>query len=427
MIDAGLPCSIDTERFVLGAILLDRSMDSARAALDPDDFSLEKHRRIWRAMCEVYDHGRNPEYLDVALELDRRSERESVGGLTYLIDLTDGIPQHVNLDSHIGVLHEKTNLRRIALAAQNLLQRTLAGDENSAELRDALIAMGVDLGTHSIGKHPISTRELIDTIGLDDLLKPRRNEGIRLPWSRLNDALCGLHPGQMITLAAATGRGKTSFALQTAAHCTRQAKAAIYWTLEMPPEQLFRRIINQMAHLDADRWRHDVLATDEKDRQRDAAFWIYDHPIYFDAHSRNITSFLASVRQVQAKSDVGLVIVDYLQLIRMSGKAESRTREVGENSRSLKLAAMDLRLPFLVMSQFRRIESDRDYTIHDLKETGDIENDSDVILVMNGPKMDGNNEIDVRVNIGKQREGPTGYDVMLRFRPNSQTFYSTED
>ena len=231
----------------------------------------------------------------------------------------------------------------------------------------------------------------------------------------------------MITVAAGTGRGKTSFALQIAAHATRQGKSPMIWALEMSPQQNFARMVNQISHVDGDRARHDAMSPEDRQRRKDAAFWLHGHPVWFDRHSRTVPSFVASVRHAKAKSDVGLVIVDYLQLIRFAGRAESRTREVGENSRALKLAAMDLDVPVMVLSQFKRTDGTKDYTIHDLKESGDIENDSDVILLMNGEQLDGDREISVRVNIGKQREGPTGHDFGLMFHPPSQSFRSVEE
>jgi replicative DNA helicase len=236
-----------------------------------------------------------------------------------------------------------------------------------------------------------------------------------------------MHPGQMIVLAAYTGRGKTSMALQIATHATRQAKSPIVWTMEMEPRSLFRRIVNQMARLDNDRSRQWSMGQEDRERAQDAVYWIHDHPVWFDNRSRTVPAFMGAVRQAQAKSDVGLVVVDYLQLIRFAGRAESRTREVGENSRSLKLAALELGVPFLVLSQFKRPQQDRPATIHDLKESGDIENDADVILLLNSGDLSGDRQTPTTVVVGKQREGPAGMEIPLIFDPPSQSFFSSEE
>src|ERR1041384_4381765 len=129
-------------------------------------------------------------------------------------------------------------------------------------------------------------------------------------------------------------------ALQVAAHATRQGKSPIIWTLEMTPRQMFVRMVNQLAEIDADLSRHGELAPSDVARRKEAAYWLHGHPAWFDRHSRSVASFCAAIRQAAGKSDIGLAVIDYLQLIR-STRPENRTREVGENSRSLKLAAMD--------------------------------------------------------------------------------------
>jgi replicative DNA helicase len=423
-----LPSSIDTERFVLGSVLLDGNvMDAARGTIAADDFILDSHRRIWAAMCRIYDAGATVDRVTVYHDLDEHREAQSVGGLSYLVDLDNGLPAMPALESYIGILKEKATLRRILTVTEAIGKRAQSGRETATELRAALTDATTSLQVGEAGSSLTSTREMIDLQGIDALLRPRRTEGVRLPWTALNGVLCGLHPGQMITVGAATGRGKSSFALQVAAHATRQGKSPVIWTLEMTPQQMFSRMVNQMSLLDSDRARHDALSGEEREKRRESAYWLHGHPVWLDARSRTITSFLASVREAVAKSDVGLVVVDYLQLVRFSGRVESRTREVGENSRSLKLAALELNLPFLVLSQFKRLGQERDYTINDFKECGDVENDSDVALILNAGVLNGDQPTPVKITVGKQREGPAGHEFSMMFHPPSQTFYSPED
>jgi replicative DNA helicase len=368
------------------------------------------------------------DYVSTCRVLIDKREIEAVGGTSYVTDLSEGVPiGNVNLDGHIGTLKEKSAMRRLITLGDSIVKRCSAGSATSTEVRESITAELAGLATASKDHGAVSTRELIERHGIEALLKPRRTEGIRLPWARLNQALCGLHPGQVIILAAVTGRGKTSAALQIATHVTRQSKSALIWTLEMEPRQLFRRIVNQMAHVDNDRSRHGALTMDERNRERDAVYWVNDHPLYFDSNSRTVPAFCASLRQVMQKSDIGLVVVDYLQLIRFAGRAESRTREVGENSRSLKLAALDFGVPFLVLSQFSRPNTDKPQTIHSLKESGDIENDADVIILVNSGELAGDREVSVTFHIGKQREGPAGMDIPLVFHPPSQSFQAVEE
>lgn len=421
-----LPSAELAERLILASVMLDGNlMDALRTTMESEDFHLEKHRRIWSTMCRIYDSGKLVDRVSVMQFLMDAKEIQAVGA-SYLADLDEGVPIGISLDGHIGTLKEKAAVRRLMALGDSIMQRCATGS-SSAEVRESITNELAGLASASEGQRPISTRQMIETYGIDTLLKPRRTEGIRLPWGKLNHAVCGFHPGQIIILAAVTGRGKTSAALQIATHVTRQSKSALIWTLEMEPKQLFRRIVNQMANVDNDRSKHGALTEDERNRERDAVYWINDHPLFFDNHSRTVPAFCASLRQVQNQADIGLVVVDYLQLIRFAGRAESRTREVGENSRSLKLAAMDFNMPFLVLSQFSRPNNDKPQTIHSLKESGDIENDADVIILVNSGELSGDRATPVTFHIGKQREGPAGIDIPLMFHPPSQSFYSGDE
>jgi replicative DNA helicase len=426
--EPSLPAAPEIERLILGSILLDGAvMDALRTTIDPSDFSTDQHRRIWRAIGRVYDAGISVERVSVMQNLMDAKELQACGGFAYLSDLDTGVPIGVSLDGHIGALKEKSALRRLILMGDSIVKRCSSGGITSREAQETIASELAGLSVAPEGQKPVSTAELIAKHGIDALLKPRRTEGIRLPWARLNSTLCGLHPGQVIIFAAVTGRGKTSAALQIATHVTRQGKSPLIWTLEMEPRQLFRRIVNQMAHVDSDRSRHGALTADERTREKDAVYWVNDHPLYFDSHSRTVPAFCSSIRQVQQKADIGLIVVDYLQLIRFAGRAESRTREVGENSRSLKLAALDFGIPFLVLSQFSRPNNDKPQTIHSLKESGDIENDADVIIMVNSGELRGEQETPVTFHIGKQREGPAGIDIPMMFHPPSQSFYGVDE
>ncbi|HTS67026.1 MAG TPA: DnaB-like helicase C-terminal domain-containing protein, partial [Candidatus Acidoferrales bacterium] len=329
------------------------------------------------------------------------------------------------LDRYVEAVKDKALLRRIATIAASLEKRALSGVETGEQLRESLGKLTADLVEAAPSeRRPVSTAEMITQVGIDELLRPKRVEGVRLPWGRLDTKLRGLRGGQNVVLAADTGRGKTSMALQIAAHATRQGKAVLYWTLEMPPAALFRRMVTQMSGVDV---RNASPTFEQREKERAAVAWLHDSPVYFDRHSRTVAGFCSSVRQIRQKTCLGLVVVDYLQLIRASGRSESRTREVGENSRSLKLATMDFDLPFLVLSQFRRPNGESQPTIHSLKESGDVENDADVILLLNCGELSAEAPTQVAVHVGKQREGPAGFDVPLVFHPRLQSFHSPEE
>lgn len=424
-----LPCAPDVERLVLGSVMLDGSaMDGLRGAVEPQFFSLETHRRIWDGMCAIYDTGVPVDRVTLLTHMRNRGEA-SAQSFEYLLDLDEGVPDLPAIDQYVEILREKFRLRRIFEITSSISTRCTSGAETSSELSDALAAAISEANTSGSDRKPVSTRDLIAEFGMDALLSSRRTEGLRLPWSQLNDALCGMNPGQMIVLAGGTGSGKSSMALQIAAHATKQGKHPVIWTMEMSPRQMFNRMVTQISAVDGDRGRNGALTPDQVSRRKEAAGWLHAHPVWFDRHSRTVPSFCASVRQSMNKSDVGLGVVDYLQLIRGVGRPESRTREVAENSRNLKLAAMDLGIPLLVLSQFHRL-GDKKAGIHALKESGDIENDADVILILDLPdkeKAGSATELSGAVFVGKQREGPDCFDVPVIFNRPTQAFYSTED
>ncbi len=401
-------------------------MAAMRTTLESEDFSLRQNRLIWRAMCAIYDSGRLVDRVMIILELQARKEYDSAGGIAYLTALDDGMPVMPSLDGYIGHLKNAATLRRLTLLADNIQKRSQSGLETGDEICQSLMKSIAEVSVNGNGGHSVSTKELIDRVGTDALLRPISKEGLKLPWHRLNAALSGVHAGQMIVVAAYTGCGKTSLALQIATHVTRQGKAALFWTMEMTPAKLFRRLVNQITYTAGS---GDPPLFSQRNHEREAAAWLYENPIYFDAHSRTVAGFCGSLRQVSSKTRLGLVVIDYLQLIRASGRVESRTRDVGENSRSIKLAAMDFGLPFLVLSQFSRPGNDaKSPSIHSLKESGDIENDADVILLLNLAERDTTvNEIAASVFLGKHREGPAGFHIPFKFRPHSQSFHALEE
>lgn len=417
-----LPTNLLAERMVLGSVLLQgERMAEIYTALGVEDFATVNHQNIWKAMRTLFDSGTAIDRITVFTELNRTNAKIE---LNYLVSLDDEMPANANLDAYIVGLKEKTALRRIALICQKVMSNALGGTMKPEDIKREWQADIETVKSETAPPGLISTRELIQQVGVDELLRPLEEVGLRLPWTELNRILCGFRPGQMVVIGAYTGRGKTSAGLQIATHATRQAAAPLYWTLEMPPKMLFRRVVNQLAGLDNSRSRKRSLTFDEREKERDACAWVNDHPLYFESRAKTVPEFCASLRRMKSQANLGLVVVDYLQLIR-HGRAESRTREVGENSRSLKLAAMEFGVPFVVLSQFRRpSDANRPPTLHDLKESGDVENDADVVLLMHSAELSGDQPTHVRVHIAKQREGPAGFDVDLTFDPRCQLFTS---
>jgi replicative DNA helicase len=405
-----IPANVDIERAVLG-IAITGSMDEC-GSVEPADFSLSRHQTIWRCCYDLHAAGSPVDQITVVSRLGEAGLHEA----GYIVDLTEGSVK-ANLPGYLKVLKEQTRRRRVLLAAHHLAESVLGG----VPVDESLDNFNGSLGAAEAGSgQEISSKDLIASAGVQTLLAGRTHGGLRLPWHRLNNALCGLSGGQMVVLMGATSRGKTSVALQVAAEAAVQGKTPIIWTMEMSPRSLFRRMVNQMSGVAG---YTSQLTIDDRASQRDAIGRLDEQPVYFDAHSRTVGSFCASVRRARAKAGVGLAIVDYLQLIRGSG-AHSRAEEVSANSRAIKLAAMDLNIPFLVLSQVDRssVKGGGEIGLHSGKESGDIENDADVVMWIKGGELSRDSETPVTLWIGKQREGAAGFGIPMAFRPQSQTF-----
>lgn len=418
-----LPCCVDVERMVLGYCLLTPEyLDVARGAVDSDCFSLDSHRKIWRRVCDLFDSGRPVDRITVYQELMAFDEAESVGGLSYLVELDDGLPQVPQIGGYVDRLREASLRRRMIAAAEHMQNRAADESENANEVLDNFAAAVTELSrSTNESRRPISTRDMIQSEGIDKLLGPRPYGTVPLSvWPQLNSDLHGLFPGQVVVLMAATSRGKTSMALQIATCAAMHQQTPIIWTMEMNPYSMFNRMVAQLSGV-KNTFRE--LPPEQRAYQRDAVGTLNDHPVYFDRHSRTVSGFIASIRQVRSQFGAGLAVVDYLQLIRSSNRG-NRAQEVSENSRALKLAAMDLGIPFLVLSQVDRasVKGEGKIGIHSGKESGDIENDADVVLWIDAGELSRDQDTSVALYVGKQREGPAGFSIPMRFRPGCQVF-----
>jgi replicative DNA helicase len=422
MSDQPLPAKIDMERLLLGNVLLTSGamMDGLRSTLEVDDFALAVHQELWRMMCDLYDAEGKFDHMTVGAELERRGRIQAIPP-SYLSELQDGCPILPCLDKYVDELKDRALLRKIITFADNVGKRAFSGTETGQGLWEAIGQMHAtfaDVGAKD--ERPLSAKELGDLVGIDGILNPSTEGGVKLPWSRLNYAVQGgLRGGQDVVIAADTGRGKTSMACQIATHALRQGFAVHYCTLEMPKREIYRKIVTQIIG-------GRVWTREGREKEREAYQWVYEQPIIFDDTARTVPALCAHIRQTMRRVKLGLVVVDHLGHLRSAGRAESRTREVGENSRSLKLAALDFDLPFLVLSQFHRGPGD-ERSIHSLKESGDIENDADLILLVDMAEISGDSPATCSIHIGKQRQGPSGFNVPMVFHPVSQTFESVEE
>lgn len=433
--EKGLPTNTDAERFVLGALMIGDGevMHGIRAVLEPDDFALDKHRRIWAAAATVYDSGSKADRITVANELMRLGQLESCDGLTYLVSLDDGLPQLPNVDEYVKILKGKALLRRMIHAARNLEARCFANEDKPERILDSIGDTLLNLApADSTRRGLISAGELVADSGFEALVSPRKVTGVPLPWPWMTEATCGLGSEELWVLAGGTSTGKTAAAIQAAIHAARSGATVPIFSMEVSKEALFRRAVVHMARVDKERFDRGLSTKAERERIREATTELVELPVYFDdSGAQTCPAIHAALRRLRAKRKIGLIIVDYLQLLGSSGNHSNRAQEVGSNARALKMAAKDFGCPVLLLSQFNRDpgKESRRPSLFDLKESGDIENHANGVWFIHRPataeitnRGTEQEQVAVEFMLPKQRDGARDIAHPFYFFPRYQRF-----
>ncbi len=419
----GLPANIDAERFILGSVLLDDSrFVEIAGVLNNDDFALEKHRRIFTRMNDLHARDERIDRVTLANELLKYNELESVDGLSYLISLDDGLPHISNLDSYVKIVRDKATLRRIAIGAQQLMNRALMAEDDPGEVLAGAEETLLKLGESRTAKGLATPLEVIQNYegGLNAFLDPsKRIKGISTGFAKLDEMSGGLHAGELIILAARPSMGKTALALNMCWHvATRLFKPVVIFSLEMSQESLLTRMLCSAARVDSQKFRAGYLNEHDRGKLRQAANTMVEAPIYIDDTAGvNMMDMHAKLRRLQQSGQKpGLVVVDYLQLMSVRGRVENRNQEVSQLSRGMKLLSKEMGCPFLVLSQLSRApetrQGDHRPQLSDLRESGSIEQDADLVAFIFREEVYKRDREDLRgvaeLIVAKQRNGPIG-------------------
>jgi replicative DNA helicase len=423
LIEQSLPVNIDAERYVLGAIMTaEAAFMQVGGKITEDDFSLEKHKVIFRRMCELQDRSDKIDRVTLANELMKHGELQSVDGLSYLVSLDDGLPHIYSLESYVNIVKEKSLLRRIISVSQGLINRCVSQEENPWEIigaaEEALIGLG-DMQSRSSLSNPAQIIDEFDG-GINAFLDTsQRIKGIGTGFLKLDEMTGGLREGELIILAARPAMGKTAFALNIAQHVAtnpRNPKAVAVFSLEMSKESLLTRMLCAAARVDQSKFRAGFLNQEERNRLQEAAADMYNAPLFIDdTAGTNLMDIHAKLRRLQAEHDLGLVIIDYLQLMQ-GPKRENRVQEVSALSRGVKLMSKELKVPFLVLSQLSRAsetrQGDHRPMLSDLRESGSIEQDADMVMFIFREEIYRPDKESLKglaeILMSKQRNGPTG-------------------
>ena len=422
-IEKGLPTNVDAERFVLGSILLDDVLYvQAAGTLEADDFSLESHRRIFKRMGELQERGEKIDRITVANELMKFNELEACGGLSYLVELDDGLPRIPNLDSYIRIVKDKAVLRRIIFASQHMMNRALAGEEEPDEILAGAEETLLKLGEARMKSGLLNAGQILEDYegGLNAFLDPsKRIKGIGTGFTKFDELTGGLHGGDLVIVAGRPSMGKTALALNVAQHVALKNKQTVaIFSLEMSKESLLTRMLCSAARVDSQKFRAGYLNQEERRKLNHALQELVQAPLYIDdTPGAHLMDMHAKLRRLESeRHHLGLVIVDYLQLMTAGARFENRNQEVSALSRGMKMLAKELNGPVMVLSQLSRAvenrQGDHRPQLSDLRESGSIEQDADVVAFVFREEVYQPKNENLRglaeLIIGKQRNGPVG-------------------
>jgi replicative DNA helicase len=429
---------LEAERALLGSILLDNSaLNMALEVVGRDDFFSEAHRITFEKMVGISEKNRTIDLVTLCEELSKDGQTEKAGGAAYLAALTDGVPigTSVAVSEYSRIVKEKSLIRRLINASNNVISRCLEGTDDPDTLIDLAQSQVFDIAEQKVQSGFTNIRDIVkSSFGtIDDLLdRGQRVTGIETGFVDLDNMTSGLQPGELVVVAARPSLGKTALALNIASHAAiKHHKTVGLFSLEMSKESLVIRLLCSEAETDSHKLRSGFSSREDWNKLTRALGRLGDAPLLIeDTPALSIMQIRAKARRLKMEKGLDLMIVDYLQLVSGQGRFENRTQEVSYISRGLKSIAKELKVPVLALSQLSRAPEQRPGQrpqLSDLRESGSIEQDADVVIfIFRERKAAEENEADGEVDrrgvemkliIGKQRNGPTGDIPVVFMRP----------
>jgi replicative DNA helicase len=418
------PHNLDAEKSVLGAILLDNlSLGAVIEIIEAGDFYSDAHRKIFTVIVAMSDQNEPVDLITLGNSLRDQKRLEQIGGTAYLSELVDNVASAANVSYYTKIIKEKAVTRSLIGAASKMLDAGYSTEKNTAEAINEAQQIILSLSL-SGGKRRIQTaREIAKQTFA--VIEERSKRGDALPGlstglRKLDELTLGLQDGELFIIAARPGMGKTALAIGIAHHVAQEGTPVYFFSAEMPSETLMIRMFSGTTGIDSHQLRRGSLFGSSWASLARAAESIGSIPLFIDDGSDlTPTELRATARRLKGEHGIGLLVVDYMQLMKANGRYESREREVAEISRTLKGIARELSIPVIGLSQLnRKIEDRQNKTpqLSDLRESGAIEQDADVIAFIYRDEAQGTAEI----NIAKHRNGPTG-QIKVRFS-RTQTF-----
>jgi replicative DNA helicase len=413
------PQSLEAEVSVLGGILLENeALNRVLEVIREGDFYRESHRTIFSALLELYERSEPADLITLSEVLKKREEFEAVGGIEYLNSLVNSVPTAANITYYAKIIKEKSILRKLINRATEIISQGYADSGDVDEFLDRAERSIFEISEDRVRPSFYPIKDIIKSSfkTIEKLYEKRQLiTGVATGFTKLDELTSGLQPSDLIIVAGRPSMGKTAFALNIAQHAAIQGgiPSAIF-SLEMAKEQLALRMLCSEAKVDAHRLRGGFLSEADWPKLTRAAGNLSEAPIFIDdTPGLTALEMRAKSRRLKAERKLGLVIVDYLQLMRGRAASDNREQEISDISRSLKALAKELTVPVIALSQLnRRVEErgDKRPQLADLRESGAIEQDADVIIFLYREEIynrSENNKGKAEIIIGKQRNGPT--------------------
>ena len=432
------PHSLEAERSVLGAVLINsEAFNHAAEILKPDDFYREAHRQIFAAMAALNERAQAVDLITLKEALSRGGQLDNIGGPAYIASLIDGMPRSTNVAYYSRIVKEKATLRLLILSANKILSDAFEGSDDADLILDRAEEQIFSIAENRAQEGFVPMRTLAMT-GMEAVQKAYERKqlvtGVPTGFVELDEITSGLQPSDLVIIAARPSMGKTSLALNIAQHVGLKTDMTVgIFSLEMSKEQLFLRMLTSEAGIDSHRLRTGFLVESDWSKLSHAISTLAETSIYIDdTPAIGLMSMRAKARRLQAEHGLHLLIVDYLQLMQATSRFDNRTQELGAISRSLKSLAKELNIPVVALSQLSRApeaRSDHRPMLSDLRESGALEQDADVVAMIFRadayPEFSPEDEGVAEVIIAKQRNGPTGV-VRLAFLKQFTRFASLE-
>lgn len=429
------PQNIEAEQSILSAILIDNNtLPEVLEVLSEKDFYRETHRKIFTAMMDLFERNEPADLITVTNILKEQGQLESVGGATYLAELVDTIPMATNAAHYAKIVHEKATLRRLMERAASITTRCFEDRGDVEDILDfaerSIFEISEDKvrpAFHALADILTDTYKAVEQAYENKILVT----GVPTGYHELDQLTSGFQPGDLVIIAGRPSMGKTALALNITQSATAvTGTPSAIFSLEMSKEQLSLRLLSSEARIDSSKMRGGFLKESDLARINRAAGTLYDLPIYIDdSPAISALEIRAKARRMKMEKGLGLIVIDYLQLMRGRASAERRELEISEISRSLKALAKELNIPVVALSQLnRKVEerSNKRPVLSDLRESGAIEQDADVIVFIYRDEVynaepDNPNRGIAEINVAKQRNGPIG-TVRLTFLQHCTRF-----